>query len=456
MALYVSALNGGTNNHPTTSEEANGYATDFVTEGVVGSISNTNSVAPMTGAFAVNAQGTPDMTVAVTSGIAYVTATPSGQSSQSLRVRLSANQNVTISANSSGSTKYDWLYVKVDPTNANNPNLAGDDVATLVTSRSTSNSSDDGTPPTYGLNIAIVTVSNGASSITNGNIRDTRVMASQIQDAEVSNVKFSQFQPSEIVSDFIYSGGVVAQSAGLVGTFSNIVYYIGGVRYTATSVANKTYTASKDTYVDINTSGTVTYTEVANNAASPALSASNIRVAIVTTNGSAITNVNKGEENQVIPIASSIPYAVTDSQGNLICPRDPHRRILGYRRITSNATTSSTTVVQVAGLSVPVIVPTGRKIKISAIAPEMANATTGNNMFIEIWDGTVGSGTRLTYATNYISAGGFLSVNAKAEAIVTPATSSKTYNLGIKVGAAGSGTLTATSTSPAYLLVELV
>ncbi len=178
MALYVSALNGGSNNHPTTSEEANGYATDFVNEGIVGSYTNTNSVAPMTGAFAVNAQGTPDMTVAVTSGVAYVDATPSGQAEQSLRVRLSANQNVTISANSSGSTKYDWVYIKIDPTNANNPNLAGDDVATLVTSRSTSNTSDDGTPPTYGILLAVVTVANGASTITNGNIRDVRVQAS--------------------------------------------------------------------------------------------------------------------------------------------------------------------------------------------------------------------------------------------------------------------------------------
>ena len=138
MALYASILNGGTNNHPTTSEEANAYATDFLTAGIVGSSTNTNSVAPMTGSFAVNAQGTPDMTVAVTSGLAYVTATPTGQSSRKLRVRLSANENVTISANSSGSTKYDWVYIKIDPTNANNPNLAGDNIVTLVTSRSTS------------------------------------------------------------------------------------------------------------------------------------------------------------------------------------------------------------------------------------------------------------------------------------------------------------------------------
>ena len=175
MALYASILTGGTNNHTTTSEEANSLATDFVSDGVIGAITNTGAVAPMTGAFAINAQGTPDMTVAVTAGAAYITATPSGQSSQVLRARLSANENVTIAANSSGSTKYDFLYIKIDPTTAANPNLAGDDVASLVVSRSTSNSTDNGTPPTYGYLLAVITVSNGASSITNGNIRDYRI-----------------------------------------------------------------------------------------------------------------------------------------------------------------------------------------------------------------------------------------------------------------------------------------
>jgi hypothetical protein len=167
-------MTGGVNNHPTTSEEANGIATDFVTEGVIGTISNTSGVAPSTGAFAVNAQGTPNMTVAVTSGVAYVTGTPSSQNSQTFRVYSSASENVTISANSSGSTKYDWVYIKLDATLLNAPTLAGDTTATLVTSRSTSNSSDDGTPPTYSYPLAIVTVANGASSITNSVIRDIR------------------------------------------------------------------------------------------------------------------------------------------------------------------------------------------------------------------------------------------------------------------------------------------
>lgn len=177
MSISVSIMQGGVNNHPTTSEEANGLATDFVSEGIVGAYTNTSGVAPATGAFAVNAQGTPDMTVAVSAGVAYVTGTPSSQNSQTFRVKSGASENVTIAANSSGSTKYDWVYIKLDATLLNAPTLAGTTTATLVTSRSTSSSSDDGTPPTYGYPIAVVTVANGASSIANSVIRDIRTNA---------------------------------------------------------------------------------------------------------------------------------------------------------------------------------------------------------------------------------------------------------------------------------------
>jgi len=98
-----------------------------------------------------------------------------------------------------------------------------------------------------------------------------------------------------LIPNHINSGAVVAQSSGLIGTFSNIVFYLSGQRYSGTSIANKTYTASKDTYVDVTAASgggvTVTYSEVTNGAAAPSLAANNIRVAKVVTNGSAITSV---------------------------------------------------------------------------------------------------------------------------------------------------------------------
>lgn len=173
MSDFAHILTGGSNNFQTTAEHLNAHATDLIADGVIGAISNTSGVAPSTGGLAVNAQGTPDATVAVTAGVGYATATPTGQASQRIRANIAA-QNVTIPSNSTGGTRYDWIYVNIDATNANTPSASGDNVASIVRSRSTSSSTDDGTPPTYGILIAVVTVANGFATITNGNIADKR------------------------------------------------------------------------------------------------------------------------------------------------------------------------------------------------------------------------------------------------------------------------------------------
>lgn len=219
MSLLTSIMTGGVNNHPTTSDEANAWSTDFISEGIVGSFSGGP---PLTGAFATTAQGTPDMTVAVATGVCYVQGTPTSQSSQTFRVKNTASSNVTIAANSSGSTKYDWVYIKLDATKLNGPSVAGDDAATLTTSRSTSQSSDDGTPPTYGYPIAVVTVANGATSITSGNIRDSR--ANCIVNLGSSSVSSGWtelgYAPNTITALGNRSYSLVFNSTDLTGTTS--------------------------------------------------------------------------------------------------------------------------------------------------------------------------------------------------------------------------------------------
>lgn len=185
MAIFTNILTGGVNNHETTSENANHIATDFIPEGVVGAITNTSGVSPATGSFAVNEQSTPAMAVDVSAGQAYVTATPSGQSSQTFRINNNATAAASIAANSTGSTRYDWIYLDVDAATAAAPNTAGDDVTTIVVSRSTSASTDDGTPPTYGYALAVVTVANGASSIVDANITDKRVKTGTTPSTDV-------------------------------------------------------------------------------------------------------------------------------------------------------------------------------------------------------------------------------------------------------------------------------
>lgn len=174
MSLKVDILQGGVNNHGVTVEDFNAFATDFLEDGVVGSITNTSGVSPATGAFSVNAQTIPDMTVAVTAGTSYITGTPTSGVSQRVRVVMDTNQNVTIPSNATGGTRYDWIYIKLDPAKMKDPLADSSDVATLVISRSTSNTTDNGTPPVYGYCIAIVTVANAASSIVNASVADKR------------------------------------------------------------------------------------------------------------------------------------------------------------------------------------------------------------------------------------------------------------------------------------------
>lgn len=244
MTLTVSVLQGGTNSHETTSEEVNFLATDLMSKGVVGVLTNTSGVAPATGGFAVNAQGTPDMTVAVSAGVAYVTATPTSGNSQLLRVKNSASSNVTISANSSGGTRYDWLYVKIDPDKAKDPNSGASDVATLVTSRSTSSATDNGTPPTYGTLIAIITVANAASSIANSNIADRRfgMGASALSNATLSQTATGGNATITAAGvDSAVSMNFVTKGTGVVKANGNPVWaYLGYAQITSNATTTST------------------------------------------------------------------------------------------------------------------------------------------------------------------------------------------------------------------------
>lgn len=137
------------------------------------------------------------------------------------------------------------------------------------------------------------------------------------------------FKPVEVNKvPYVASGGIIAISAGLIGTFSNIVFYYGGLRQVKTGVPNKTYTASKDTYVDITSAGVVSYNEVANGAAAPALAALSIRLAKVVTSGAAITSIvqtasdGPATNNLIYPTASknNTDISLLSNIGNLSQP----------------------------------------------------------------------------------------------------------------------------------------
>lgn len=147
-----------------------------------------------------------------------------------------------------------------------------------------------------------------AKSHTKNSLVEMNLTAEDLTDAlSVPNDIKVRFDES--LADFIVAGtGIVAQTIGLVGSFSDITYYINGGRYTKAAIPNKTYTISKDTYVFIDINGTVTYTEVANNATAPAKPAFSILVAKVVTNGTAITSVTPMNRGSVT--ANEIDFTV--------------------------------------------------------------------------------------------------------------------------------------------------
>lgn len=269
------------------------------------------------------------------------------------------------------------------------------------------------------------------------------------------------YQP--IVFDHVASGAVLAginYGTTLTASLTAGVCYINGLMQTISAVATRTYTASKDTYVDAlySSTGTATivYTEVANNAVSPALAANSIRLGIVVTgvsNIAAAGSVNQGQEDRILPVVSSVNYSVADGLGNLICPRDPNRRVLNYKQILANQTGIGGSPTQITGFTLPVIVPLGRKIHIRVVAWATDNSNAAPTT-IAIWDGVVSVGTQIGSGLIKQSAAGN-GTQQIAEIEVTPSTTSKTYNISLTCSGGGTAGIYASAGNVSFAKVEL-
>lgn len=267
-----------------------------------------------------------------------------------------------------------------------------------------------------------------------------------------------------VASGMVWSGDAYASTRN--ASMTSGVIYINGRRLTATAVSARSFTASKDTYIDASDNGDgtalLTYTEVANNAASPALAANNVRVGIIVTgatNIAAVGSVNQGQEDKVLPIASSVAYSVTDSLGNLICPRDPNRKLLGLRRITANATTTTSAIV--TGLSVPVIVPSDKKIRLTVNARNTYDTGANGGVGISIYTGaTLGAlTTQLSNSQHYApSKSANFGLPLVPQVVLTPAVAGLNFYAVqiIEIGGTGTATAEASANAPIYITVELI
>lgn len=265
--------------------------------------------------------------------------------------------------------------------------------------------------------------------------------------------------------DFVFSGCVItADSAGsnLNFSMSSGVVVINGNPVTVAAFNAAAATASKDIYVDVldNGDGTGLVVKtggniVANNAASPALASNSVRLGIVVAGATTIAaaaSINQGQEDRVLPIASSIPYAVTDQLGNLICPRDPNRKLLGYRQIlTDFTTTANPTVTDITGISVPYIAPASRKVVATLVIPVLystAASTTILRAYVRESATQLGS----WYDT---MAGSQYALTAIATGLTTPSAGLHTYVGSVSQNAAGTIHADGATATAVYLKVEL-
>lgn len=245
--------------------------------------------------FKVTAAGTPDNTVKVAVGDIVI-----GENSPSTTEAdffyhgwNDAEASFVISANASGNPRIDVLVVYVDlsvvdDSLPDNPGalvvkvVTGTAAATPAAPNDAAIQADIGSGNPWML-VARVAVSNGFSTITNSDIIDLRIKSSTT--ARLADKGFQ---------DFIGEGLVWSQKTGLIGKMTTGYGYING-ELTGKSYFEHTFTASKDTYVDLPLTSKptsvddLTFTAVTNGAAAPALAANSMRLAKVVTDGSAIT-----------------------------------------------------------------------------------------------------------------------------------------------------------------------
>ncbi len=174
-------------------------------------------------------------------------------------------------------------------------------------------------------------------------------MWTAIQDGSANTGMHQWFNDS--FQDYVQTGGTVASATGLIASISSGVTYINGRRLTFNAMS-KTFTASKDTYVDLvapssaDNIATVSYTEVASGVSAGINPVSNgIHIAKVNTGASTIGTISQGGILEVV-----------DRLGNYIYNPSPITKVLGYVESTAGSgtfTTAETTMLTMNAVNVP-------------------------------------------------------------------------------------------------------
>lgn len=134
-------------------------------------------------------------------------------------------------------------------------------------------------------------------------IQSKSVVENALADAINPRLRFS-----ENFASYVETGLVWSSVSGLNGTMTGGTVYVNGYRTVVSAIGSHTFTASNDTYIDVDYLGNIYYNGVANNATAPSLTANSIRIAKIVTSGSAITSVTQtGYDGNLIQIYPTSP-----------------------------------------------------------------------------------------------------------------------------------------------------
>lgn len=125
--------------------------------------------------------------------------------------------------------------------------------------------------------------------------------------------------------------------------------------------------------------------------------------------------------------------------------------IIGYAEVTANQA-SIATEVDLTGLSVNVVVPAGRRLRITGFVGTWASTAANDRVIFAIKEGATQL-NRLVTAEGDTTIGN-QSAGGVVQVIVSPSAGSHTYRLTAAQADAGTITMFAAATQPAYILVE--
>lgn len=175
-----------------------------------------------------------NMSVDVASGYCLVEITRNARTFK-VWCENTATENLAISSNASGSTRYDIVCMKVDTTV--DPDTQADNMCSLVIVEGTGGAGVPATPSNH-LKLAEVEVANGASSISDSEITDTRVAIPNPYDNQKPahkwcpvNINHSTFEANKsnvgVLSLFnLYPTGLLHYCDDNANDYCNIKYQI--------------------------------------------------------------------------------------------------------------------------------------------------------------------------------------------------------------------------------------